>query len=575
MNQKITQVKFPKAIDSNQNEIHIIDAQRGRKGYICTGCRNEVEAVKPRTGRFQPYFRHVPKNVSVDISDCTWSNETFRHRIAKEILQIEKSVKVPRLLKYPPAGVDGEPKLIHDPRIIKAYRVDVEKSFYINNKGILQYGPKVNESDPNPDKHSLIVPDVIFFNNLNQPILFIELVATHDIDDTKLAKIIALKVDTISIRLPIESPEAIKECLTTGTRTKWIYCHERETAKYHALPGNYVQGVRGSDNDEMGVSYETSRCRKNRLGNLIRGIRAALGTDGFVESKRILEDKINSVNQELVRRRTIENQIKREISNGLSERREELQNAEAKLDRVSNYMEGKFESFGREIELREVRRTRRRRGEIKNEEERINNLIAKIKERYERKGKALEREESDLNRIHRSIKEFSKPDGRAFVDKQEQITREIDRVEIDIQILRGKMESLQADFEAAGRKVEQLFRDNKTELDRDFEISKERGRIIIENLSKRRKDLPGQFESSRNEIAERFIKLKEEALEKIKNRDTGADTQLSRQIKELVSIGRILSDYLLTYEAFERNGAALKFLGSQDFKTWHHSKRSI
>jgi hypothetical protein len=574
MIQSIKQVRFPKALDSNGNEIRIGDAASGRKGYYCTGCKNEVEAVKPKIGKFQSYFRHVPRDVSFSISECTWSSETYRHKIAKETLQIEKSVRVPRLLKYPPLDFDGDPKLIQGPRTITAFRVDVEKSFYLNNNGELRYGPKTNESDFNGDKNFLIVPDVIFFNNLDQPILFIELVATHDIDDAKLAKILALKVDTIRIRLPSESPEAINECLKTGVRTKWIYSNEREQTNYHQLPGNFIQGVRGSDQDEAGVSYESSGCRKSRVRNLIRGIRRGLEADGFIGASESLKQQINSIERELIRRKAIEKKIEREVYEELRDRREKLQFKEEQLIRINNWVEERYKVFRGEIDLRRTRRDRERRAEIDKEQERINSLFARIRDRYERKGKDLEIEEEEFTNLLKHSEESTKSDGRVFIREQERIESEIIRVGNDIQTLRGKMESLQEDFESEERQLGDSFRRKEESLERNFKISAERETIIIEQLRKREEKLPRDFEFSRNEIAKRFERLEDETIKSVESENSRADTQLSRELKELVSYGKIFKNYIIVLATRERNRSALKFIGSEDFKTWYNSRRS-
>lgn len=109
MAEQTKSVRFPKALNSEGGEIHILDAERGRKGYYCTGCKKEAEAVKPKLGNIQAYFRHAATDVLVEQSECTWSSETYRHRIAKDVLQRIKYIKVPRLLNFPPKGSDGDP----------------------------------------------------------------------------------------------------------------------------------------------------------------------------------------------------------------------------------------------------------------------------------------------------------------------------------------------------------------------------------------------------------------------------------------------------------------------------------
>lgn len=157
------------------------------------------------------HFSHDPKDIAIK-GKCTYSDETERHKIAKDILQRIKQIKVPALYKYPPQVVEGKSYKIRDAQVIKAFSVRNEISFYEDENGNLSYGSNIY-SETGIKKYALIRPDITFFDVNEKPILLIELIATHDINEEKLSKIIRLGDDTIRISIPKESPEKIEESL--------------------------------------------------------------------------------------------------------------------------------------------------------------------------------------------------------------------------------------------------------------------------------------------------------------------------------------------------------------------------
>lgn len=55
--------------------IHISEAESGRKGYFCSGCKAEMQAVKP-TKRVS-YFRHNPEDVKGEFGDVANISSLF------------------------------------------------------------------------------------------------------------------------------------------------------------------------------------------------------------------------------------------------------------------------------------------------------------------------------------------------------------------------------------------------------------------------------------------------------------------------------------------------------------------
>src|SRR5688572_18228971 len=98
---KLRKIRSSFAHDADGKEITIRQAQSGRRGYYCPDCKKMMEAVKPLQQKPRPYFRHIATNITLE-PHCTYSDETYRHKIAKEVLVRTKSIRVPRVPKYPP-----------------------------------------------------------------------------------------------------------------------------------------------------------------------------------------------------------------------------------------------------------------------------------------------------------------------------------------------------------------------------------------------------------------------------------------------------------------------------------------
>ena len=85
-----------------QNRVkHISEVASGKKGYHCMGCTREMQAKKGE--KYAHHFAHDPKDVE-NKGKCSFSDETYRHQLAKDALQYIKQIKVPALYKYPPVA---------------------------------------------------------------------------------------------------------------------------------------------------------------------------------------------------------------------------------------------------------------------------------------------------------------------------------------------------------------------------------------------------------------------------------------------------------------------------------------
>ena len=199
--------------------IYILDAESGKKGYYCIGCKGEMQAVKSNIAGRKSYFRHDATDVKKIERDCTFSNQNYRHTQAIAILNRIKKIKVPPLYKYPPKNSDGMAIKLKDSELIEAKYTKSELTFYESDEGDVNFG-----KNPEIDSRNLLIrPDVVFFNSENEPILLIEIVVFHKISNEKLAKIKRLGIDTVQITIPKDSLENIEKSFLSGRKIKWIH----------------------------------------------------------------------------------------------------------------------------------------------------------------------------------------------------------------------------------------------------------------------------------------------------------------------------------------------------------------
>ena len=247
--------------------LFIMDAESGRKGYWCIGCDAEMEAVRRKKNLLhKSYFRHIAKDKKKGEIPCTFSNQDFRHNLAIDILHRTKRIKVPNLYKYTPDGKSA--KLIQEAKFIEAHSVKAELSFYEDDDGNVLFGKNL-EID---NKNLLIRPDVTFFDIQGKPILLIEIVVSHKLNDEKKAKIRRLGIDTIQIIIPKDSPENIAQNFLVTKNTKWVFNHVEQNTNYFQLPSGNTEGISQIDELQMGLLRESIICRRNQISNLIRSI---------------------------------------------------------------------------------------------------------------------------------------------------------------------------------------------------------------------------------------------------------------------------------------------------------------
>lgn len=294
------EVQFYLAHDRHKRVIHIDDAISGANGYHCMGCGAQMIASKAKIN--QHHFRHHPRYKDAT-APCTYSDETYRHKLAKEILQRLRRVKVPAVYGIPPAGYEGRlPRLLPE-QFIEAQKVFVEHYIYRTETGDVLFGRDF--PGESAGCQLLIKPDLIFCVNQggrDVPKLLIELKATNAVDDEKQAKLYSLGVDAVEITIPPASrPEDIEAIFSSTKHTRWLYNAVQANTPFQAPAYSSLQRGEDSVRYEDGISFlyrETRWCRKFRLEDAIRGIRNAFARPQRSESLEELEREENELTRE-------------------------------------------------------------------------------------------------------------------------------------------------------------------------------------------------------------------------------------------------------------------------------------
>lgn len=533
------------ALDVNSKEVYIGDVERGRKGYFCIGCEKEMQAVKPKTIR--AYFRHDVRFDPVE-KKCTYSDETYRHKLAKEILQTERKIKVPALYKYPPKGEAGEPILISKSRYVEASHVSNELFFYEDEDGEVRFGRNKDVKD----RYLLVKPDVTFFDKNRKPILLIELVATHKADDEKKIKLKRLGIDAVEVTIPKDSPEAIGEAFKKSSRTKWLYSYEQDTAKYISVPFSSAEGVQSIDEFQRKLFEESFKCRAAQIRNLIHGFGRCVGSERYRVVERNLKSEISRVerNTETVRNRWREvcDRGREEAKKNISEEIERYNSEKAALEegvlRLKG-VQGEFQEHSEELEGR-----------------------------YIAKGTELEEQKGNLDKEERISQQ-----------SDEEITERIEGGEEAIRGFISSQESIRfkaEDFEKARRRIADEFKSRGEQLKSSIGKIEERESKELIGINRKTASI-----SRRNRIAYKKLKRKIEERERkvikglsiyldqylrgIKNGefiDFEWDRGLTRKVNEFAKAMAILNDITAAYKNRERLQQAYDAAKRGTYKNW-------
>lgn len=323
------------AYDEAGNRIDIKNARSGANGYFCIGCRATMIAHKPQTIGISPYFRHHPKDVKIH-RNCKWSDELTRHKLAQDILQMTKYIKVPDVFKFSPDGI-GLGYLIKESEIIRAHTVESEMSFFEDDDYNIQWKHlNINEQTIIKSKNrTLIRPDIAFFDIQGKPILLIEIHSTHKVNEKKTLKINRIGIDTVEVRLPTDSFDSINACFDKTSFTKWKYNHEEQNTTYVPLSNSSRERISSLYDDEEGIYEASFKCRKNQIGNLIRTFEQCLELESYATIERDFKSEMFEIERDTKRYtrrlRELQKRYKTNIEGEFTEEESEFRDRENKF----------------------------------------------------------------------------------------------------------------------------------------------------------------------------------------------------------------------------------------------------
>lgn len=514
------------ALTVEDKEIYIDDAVSGKNGYFCLGCKREMQAVKGYIRR--PYFRHdVEANKT--LGKCTYSDETYRHKLAKDQLQLTKRIKVPPIYKFAPDG-SGQAMLVSNSRFVEAHRVANELQFYEDDNGEVKWGRNLGEV-----RNLLIQPDVTFFDANDNPILFIEIVATHKLTTEKLTKILRLGIDTVTVTIPKDSPESIAETFNQITRTNWIYSNEQQAAEYIRFSEGLTEEIPSLTEEQRRNFKLTIRCRQAEIRDLIFRIRRCLETEHF---------------------RAIDERNRRELSRVKENTKELLRD-----------IAGEEATYRQSIDKPETIEIR------KNTDARIANQAIvdehsaryrDLEARYTRKAEEIRGEEKEIDKqLEQSLEAF-RGVGEEFEARRRRIEFETERVEKAIDIGTRNVEKLSV----ASKSLSDNASENESRESKYFEYNKTRAKEAIDGEAEYRKALSERYRDIETSVRAEFA-IRRDKLIKSNNGEASKEIpEFTRGIEDFNTCLQQANTLIENQRIITRNRAIREFLITGKFKKW-------
>lgn len=275
-----------------EDEIYILRAESGRKGYTCIDCKRPLEAViKKKHPTHRSFFRHIVNPKEKNSFHCAFNGNVYLEKLVEQIIMEKGSLLLPEVVKFPPLGTSLPPLVLQETRILKPSYIKARKFFYLNNTFQLQ--PHLESADSGRTSH--ICPDLIFYNEQAEPILFIEIVITHPIDEEKKAKLIHIGIDTVQIDLPHGDREELEKLIEAGDNTKWAFNNEEFYTNYYSITSENRRELPSVDSEQRSIQQESSECRRARIRELILSIERFVETNEFGEIEQNLRDEIRRI----------------------------------------------------------------------------------------------------------------------------------------------------------------------------------------------------------------------------------------------------------------------------------------
>lgn len=510
------------AFDKNFNPIYIGDVKYEDKGtakeYYCMGCRKTMQAVKSLKDR-QDYFRHhVTKNNSGN--KCTYSDETYRHKLAKEQLQYQGCIKVPALYKYPPkVSSENKAVLIDKEQIIRPSKILIEKGLYENDAGEIKISSPENIDK---EKHLYIVPDAIFLDKNDKPILLIEFVATHKSSQIKLMKIKRLGVNAVQVNIPKSSPEEIKNCLQITNRTKWLFNKKENESEYLQVSNKNEGGVHPIDDIQRTFFEEGFKCRSAQIGEFIRAIEKILGTERYRTIKRNLTEEIQRV------------------------------------ENNSRSSQSKLEGLHRENRELGLARNNPRREKVEERNRRFRETKTDLEGRYLRKKEELDDQqrviESEQREVDKQLDEIeAQPTVEELIEREQEKERNLaDQIERIEQLKREEQEG----FEREGSELREYFESETARIDGEIKEIENRRKTLPELFRKKGEQSEEEFGRNEKELRERFEENRNRLCEDLNKGDASSVQGVKAfyyRVSELKRLASNYDSYLKVYRRFEKD----------------------
>ena len=518
------------AFNVKEEPVFAGDVPSGRKGYFCMGCKREMQAVKSTKEAFFSYFRH-DAIANKGLPKCTYKDETFRHKLAKDILQTEKQIKVPDVLKHPPIGINSSPNLIEASHVISAEIAKTELTFYEDENCEIRWGKNKNIEE----KNLLIKPDVSFFDSEGKPILLIEIVATHKIDEEKYLKLQRLGIDTVQIVIPKASVEEIRNFNKHIIYTKWVYNHVEQKTEYIQVSTSNRTGILFTDEIPDYFFKESFKCRAAQIRDLIRRIGVCLESEQYRTFKQHLESEIQRVESSTER-------INSEQEEYRSFRRADWESRNSlELQRIKTEV-AKFESEEGEFRKKSedlVTRYYTKRGQIDDKQRRVDEESRNLFGEEEQSRLSIEGRRSENNRT------------------KERLSKDIDAERNLIKIYTERRKDLPTEFEQNKARELQNFESAKIQLEDEQESIRSRRDGVIKKAREFEEQIGREFETGRRELIKRMD-----------SEEFYRSEFLSSTNNPTIQGWKLLHDFEKSSAQLKRARAAFDSFREKHFKNW-------
>ncbi len=516
------------AKDVQDNAIHISRAKSGAQGYYCMGCDKEMQAVKRQNLNYKSYFRHHVKDADVSKVECVHASRVYREKLAYFYFQRTKKITVPDVYKYPPKGVEGHPMLLQEKETIIAHKVEKEVTFYEDENGKIHQGTNTNVDE----RFLWIRPDAVFFDEFDNPILFIEFVITHKPDTEKLNKLQRLGINTIQIIIPKLSEEELEKTISKVSKVKWAYNEIESNTEYIRIPTGNSEGIPQIDEEQRKLFAESYKCRTAQINNLLRSINRNLASQQYKDTEQLFEREIQRIEKATREQQSklddVQAGIDSEVQGDLESRRDKLAERRRKLGERDSDLESRYFKRRKELTKEQVDTGR------------------EIKLRY-----SIGRTEDDIR------KEFGTQE--ADIDyEQRVVSKQEEYLDNDTRQESG----FENNFE--GRKAE--LGKEFGELERNEQDNFERLREELESKMEGYRELQAEVE---DEIRSEFEGRYQQIIERVNNRNVQSDDELSERIKAILEIRGLLDNYDILQKTGERYRERLSIIKNGTWKEWN------